>query len=183
MEPFQEVYEKYFKRVFRFLYRLSGDEHMAEELTQETMYKAFLHIEMFQGRSSIYTWLCEIGKNAWLSECRRQNRFQKITKFAGSKNGSDKNEGSERKREGSEESWGKSSFDLEQDVISRWQRSSLREEIAKLPEPYRNVMILRIYAELEFREIAGQYEKSESWARVTFFRGKTMLTERMERYR
>ena len=72
---------------------------------------------------------------------------------------------------------------MEQDVISRWQRSSLREEIAKLPEPYRNVMILRIYAELEFREIAGQYEKSESWARVTFFRGKTMLTERMERYR
>lgn len=183
MDSFQEVYEKYYKKLYRYLYRLSGDEHLAEELTQETMYKAFLHIEKFQGRCSIYTWLCEIGKNAWLSECSRRNRFQTTVQMVKSKAGNEGNTSVEDQKSISQKCWDRSSFDLEQDVIVRWQRKILRQEVIKLPEPYQNVVILRIYADLDFKEIAGQYEKSESWARVTFFRGKKMLTERMERYR
>ena len=63
MEEFENIYAKYFRQLYHFLYRLCGDEALAEELTQETLYKAYLHIETFQGRSSLYTWLCQIGKN------------------------------------------------------------------------------------------------------------------------
>lgn len=73
MANFSEVYAKYAKRVYRFLLSLSGSEQQAEELTQQTFYKAFLHIDRFEGRSSLYTWLCGIGKNEWLMACRKKS--------------------------------------------------------------------------------------------------------------
>jgi len=46
-----------------------------------------------------------------------------------------------------------------------------------LPEPMREVMYLRLSGELSFREIGGILNQSESWARVTFYRGKKKLME------
>lgn len=157
METFDDIYEKYYKKLYVFLYRLCGDQGLAEELTQESLYKAFLHIYQYQGKSSLFTWLCQIGKNAWFDECTRQKRFHTL-----------------------DETWDpESSYNLEQEVIQRQMLQILRRELMNLPEPYASVCALRIYAELSFSEIASEYGKSESWARVTFFRGKAMLTERM----
>lgn len=75
MEDFSEVYEKQVRKVYRFLLRLSGDEQIAEELTQQTFFKAFLHIGRFEGRCSLYTWLCTIGKNEWYMECRKHKNL------------------------------------------------------------------------------------------------------------
>lgn len=160
MDSFETIYEKYYKKIYLFLYRLSGSASLSEELTQETLYNAFLHMERFQGRSSLSTWLCQIAKNNWLAECNRQNHFEKL-----------------------EEDWEQAvGGNLEQEVIEKQLRNLMRQEINKLPEPYISVCTLRIYAELSFSEIAAEFGKSESWARVTYFRGKTMLTERMEKY-
>ena len=73
METFQQVYEENAKKAYLFLLALIGNEQQAEEILQETFYQAFLHINQFQGRSSVYTWLCQIGKNAWYKECSRKN--------------------------------------------------------------------------------------------------------------
>ena len=75
---FEELYKTQGKPVYRFLLSLTGDEHQAEELLQETFYQAFLHIDRFEGRSSLYTWLCQIGKNAWLKERKRRSRYADI---------------------------------------------------------------------------------------------------------
>lgn len=75
MAVFKEIYQEYGKRVYRFLLVLTGSAQDAEELLQETFYQAFLHVDKFEGRCSMYTWLCQIGKNAWLQECRRKKRF------------------------------------------------------------------------------------------------------------
>ena len=75
MRGFEELYNTQGKPVYRFLLALTGDAHQAEELLQETFYQAFVHIDRFEGRSSLYTWLCCIGKNAWLKECRRRSRY------------------------------------------------------------------------------------------------------------
>lgn len=160
MESFEGIYEKYYKKIYYFLYRLSGSNSLSEELTQETLYNAFLHIEQYQGKSNIYTWLCTIAKNNWLAECNRQKRFQDT-----------------------EETWEPATgHNLEQEVIKKHMLVLMRQEINHLPEPYMTVFTLKIYAELSYAEIALEYEKSESWARVTFFRGKAMLIERMEKY-
>lgn len=161
MERFEDIYEKYYRKLYLFLLKLSGNPSLAEELTQETLYKAFLHINQFEGRSSLYTWLCKIAKNNWLAEMTRRNSIAEP-----------------------DENWeGDSGVNLEEDVLNRQMRDLLRQEILHLPEPYAGVCALRIYAELPYAEIAAEAGKSESWAKVTYFRGKTMLMERMEKYR
>ncbi|MBQ8662561.1 MAG: sigma-70 family RNA polymerase sigma factor [Eubacterium sp.] len=161
MESFKNLYEKYYRQLYAFLLKLSRDKELAEELTQQTLFKAFINIEKFEERSSFYTWICRIGKNEWLQECRHKARFTSETIQKDEVSG----------------------YNLEQEVLAKQELEHLRHELAKLPEPYQTVIVLRTYAELPFREIAKQYHKSESWAKVTYMRGKAMLKERMVKHR
>lgn len=157
MAAFHEIYEKHAKSVYHFLLALTRDESMAEELLQETFYQAFLHIDQFEGRSSLYTWLCQIGKNAWLKECRRSKRY-------------------------SETSWddlrlsGKEPPPDEQ-YIRKDEYLRVRQAILKLEEPYKNVMILHAYGGVKLKEIAAMYGKTESWARVTYYRARQQIVQ------
>ena len=161
MAAFQEVYEKYGKKVYRFLLALTRDECLSEELLQETFYQAFLHIDQFEGRSSLYTWLCQIGKNAWLKECRRSRRF-------------------------TEESW----EDMEmpsgepppdEQYIQKEEFYRVRQAICRLEEPYKNVFILHAYGGVKLKEIAQSYNKTESWARVTYYRAKQQIVQEVSK--
>ena len=160
MEAFKHLYEKYYRQLYAFLLKLSRNKELAEELTQQTLFKAFVNIEQFQEKSSFFTWICQIGKNEWLQECRRNARFivdDKPVEEAGS-------------------------YNLEQEVLRKQELETLRKELAQLPDPYQTVLILRTYAQLSYKEIARQFQKSESWAKVTYMRGKAMLTERMVKH-
>lgn len=157
---FQKIYEKHSKAVYRFLLSLTRNETMAEELLQETFYKALLHIDQFEGRSSLYTWLCQIGKNAWLKECRK-NKFHGILSM--------------------EELSNIASYELspEEQLIRREEYTKVRTAILQLEEPYKDVFILHTYAEVSLKEIAISYNKSESWARVTYYRAKQKIIEQI----
>ena len=157
MAEFEEIYETYVRRVYRFLLALTGDPSEAEELTQQTFYQAFLHIEQFQGRSSLFTWLCQIGKNEWFRECRRLRRFtdEDIEEIAADK-----------------------AIDVE--LVKKDESRRAVFVLCQLEQPYRDVVILRIYGQLAFSQIALLFEKTESWAKVTFFRGKEKLKKIME---
>ncbi|MBR6771703.1 MAG: RNA polymerase sigma factor [Lachnospiraceae bacterium] len=160
MEQFEDIYKKYYEKVYLFLLRCTANPSLTEELTQETLYKAFLHIHQYEGRSSIYTWLCKIAKNTWITERGRQKRMVQL-----------------------QEDWeAESGENLEETILKRQLLELMRRELWHLPEPYLSVCTLRIYAELPYAEIASEYGKSESWAKVTFYRGKVMLMERMEKY-
>ena len=157
MAGFEDLYKTQGKPVYRFLLALTGEADQAEELLQETFYRAFLHIDRFEGRSSLYTWLCRIGKNAWLKECRRRERYAD-TPYE----------------------------DLtlpdpapppEEAMLRRAQSKRLRRTIRKLEEPQRDVFILHAFGGLKLKEIAAIYQKSESWARVTYFRARKILQE------
>ena len=157
MSELKQLYEKYGMSVYRFLLRLTGDENLAEDLLQETFYQAFMHIGQFRGQSSIYTWLCQIGKNAWLKECRRRARHSETPLH-----------------------------DLilpdpsptpEESIIEKESLRSIRRAVLRLDEPYRDVFILHVLGGLKLNEIARTYRKSESWARVTYHRAKTKIAE------
>lgn len=130
---------------------------MAEELTQQTFYKAFLHIERFKGKCSLYTWLCTIGKNEWLIECRKQKSVPLDFLLE------------EPEGAGPEE-----------EILLRDRQIIVRKAIRELQEPYREVVILRLYGELAFAEVARYFDKSEGWAKVTYFRGKEKLKKELE---
>ncbi|MBP3413294.1 MAG: RNA polymerase sigma factor [Oscillospiraceae bacterium] len=154
MATFQNIYEDYARPVYRFLLQLTANEDKAEELLQETFYRALKNIDRFEGRCSLYTWLCQIGKNAWYKECRRSKRFEQLPL---------------------EELSVSAEEDPEAMLLKKEQQMLIREAILKLEEPYQDVFIMHVLGEIKLAEIATLYGKSESWARVTFFRGKQKI--------
>lgn len=161
MSAFQKVYEEYAQPVYRFLLSLTGSEDLAEELLQETFYQAFQHIDRFEGRCNLYTWLCQIGKNAWIKECRRNRRY-------------------------SETAWDEltittSGLSLEEQAINADEYRRVHKAIQRLEDPYRDVFVLHAIGGIKLKEIAFIYEKSESWARVTYFRAKQQIAQEVSK--
>lgn len=160
---FEEIFAQYYHRIHRFLLRLSGNESTADELTQEVFYLALLHIDQYKETGNMYTWLCTIGKNAWLNEIRWQKRIIPLA---------------ESHYTILDESPG-----LEESALRNEQKNALREAILSLPEEYRDVLILHVYSDIPLREISIQKGKSESWGKVTFYRAKQMLARKMEEFK
>ena len=157
MDSFHEIYEASAQKVYRFLVRLTGNAELAEELTSETFYQAFLHIGQFRKECSMDTWLCQIAKNCYYKEVKRNKRLQ------------------------NEESCTDiGTTDAFLRVEDRQMALSIHKILHKLPEPYREVFSLRIFGELQFDEIASIFGKSQSWAKMTFYRAKAMIIEKME---
>lgn len=157
MANFQKVYEEYAQPVYRFLLSLTGKDNLAEELLSETFYQAFRHIDQFEGRCSLYTWLCQIGKNAWIKECRRNNRYREITL--------------------DDLHLMEDSLSLEEQVINKETYGKVLKAIQGLSDTYRDVFILHAIGEVKLKEIACIYDKTESWARVTYFRAKQQIVQ------
>ena len=157
MSTFQEVYKKYGRKVYDFLLSLSGSETLAEELLQETFFQAFQHIGQFEGRCSLYTWLCQIGKNAWLKEILRNKRYSELPL--------------------DDLYLPDDSLLLDEQIIQKEVYLRARNAMLALEEPYRNVFILHAISEIKLKEIASLYGKTESWARVTYYRARMQIVE------
>lgn len=158
MQEFEAIFKRYAPMVFRYLLSLCGDEALAEELTSETFYRAYLHIGSFRGECKVETWLCQIAKNALYKELRRQSRFCP---------------GDPPETMAS----GCCPFET---AANREQLLHIREHLKSLPQSYREVFQLRIFGELSFPQIANIYGKTESWAKVTFYRAKAKLLRKLE---
>lgn len=155
---FEQIYLQYYKPVYAYLMTLCQNEELASELTQETFYKALDAIDGFKGGCALNVWLCQIAKNTLTDTYRRQKRElppldDTLTDVP-----------SPAPLPGEE---------LEQ----REGALSLYQKLHALPEPYREVFWLRVYGELTFAEIAALHHKTESWARVTFYRARMKMKE------
>lgn len=160
MESFAEIYKKYYSMVYHFLLKLSCNDSIAEELTQQVFYNALIHIGTFRENSSLYTWLCAIAKNEWLRECRRNKHYtseiiENLPDLAGGEN-------------------------LLNMLIIKDLKKNLRKELLTMPDIYRDILILHIYAGIPLKTIAKDKCKSESWAKVTYYRAKEYLSKRLE---
>ena len=74
MPDFEAVYREHFADVYRYVLALSRDEAVAEEITQETFFRALSSIEEFRGECQLRVWLCQIARNRYLSHCREGKR-------------------------------------------------------------------------------------------------------------
>ena len=154
----RKLYETYYMRVFSYVMTLSGDRNLAEEITQETFFRAFSRKNEFRGESSEVTWLCTIAKNCFLDEKRRQKKTEPMPEDL-----PEDGEGIEGKQ-------------IDRDASFR-----IHVALHALEEPYREVFELRIFGELSFREIGMIFGKTENWARVTYHRARLKIQERMEK--
>ena len=154
----EELYKAYFPDVYKYLLALTGDRQMAEELTQDTFFKALQKIEGFRGECSVRVWLCQIGKNAYLDYLKKHKRVfpadeEKETAYV---------------------------RDMVQEMERKETAYRIHRILHKMSEPYKEVFTLRVFGELSFREISALFGKTESWARTTFLRAKRKIREAME---
>lgn len=105
------------------------------------------------------SWLCQIAKNLYIDDTRRRKRFQTAKKEL---------EETPAREENAEDT-----------VIRRAEAMSVYKALHCLEEPYKEIFSLRTLGELSFKEIADIFEKSESWARVTYHRAKLKIREQM----
>lgn len=155
------LYEDYARHVYQFLLRLCGDSHLAEDLMQDTFLKAVEKIHTFDNRCDITTWLCSIAKNCFYDHLRKK----KHSPFT-----------AEELPESRDPS-----PTLEEMIISGEADREIRRIIHKLEEPYKEVFLLRFYADLPFREIGLTFDKSEVWARVTYLRSKEKILQELQK--
>ena len=156
MQDMEQIYMQYFETVNKYLFCLTHNNDISEELTQETFYKAVKKIDTYKGECKMSVWLCQIAKNLWYDYCKKNKKVISVE----------------------EELLGSYSTDTtEERVILNDEKISLFRKIQKLDEKTREVIYLRITGELSFKEIGIILNKTENWARVTFYRGKNQLKE------
>ncbi len=154
MSDFQEVYDLYFRDVYKYALSLSRDPHIAEEITQETFFKALNKIDSFRGQCRLYVWLCQIAKNTYFTYTQKQSRSIPMLETT------------------SEET-------LESHLLSKESAFEIHKVLHRLTEPYKEVFSLRVFGELSFRQIGELFGKTESWARVTYHRARQKIKEEM----
>lgn len=154
MEDFEAIYREYFPSVCRYLFSLCRDMTPAEEITQEAFYKAMMGIETFRGQCQLYVWLCQIAKNTYFTFLKKQKR-----------------DGGELSAHAADEA--ASGFETE--LLDRETARRLHVLLHQLSEPYKEVFSLRVFGELPFSQIGELFGKTDSWARLIFYRAKTKL--------
>ena len=147
------MYARYFRKVYAFAYSLTRNAEAAEELTQNTFYKAMQAIDSFRGSSSVETYLCSIAHNLFVSDVRKSNKLTDARSLE------------ERA----------SDMDIERETAQKDEASRIHILLHGLPEPYKEAFTLRVFGELSYAEIGTVFGKSENWARVTYFRAKQLL--------
>ena len=157
MEDFDQIYADYYSEVYKFVLSLCQNHSLAEEITQESFFKALKSIDSFNGNCKISTWLCKIARNTLFSYTKKHNRqvdypLDIIL--------SDEN--------------------IEEQFADKETAYAIHKVLHKLNEPYKEVFWLRIFGELSFAQIGALFEKTESWARVTYYRAKIMIMEELQ---
>ncbi len=153
MDDMSEIYQRHAQTVYKFLLSQTRDEELAEELTQETFYQAVRSIHRFDGGCKVSVWLCQIAKHLWYQHLRKHRREVPMP----------------------EDPPELPAPSAEEGALEREGKLELLRLIHDLPEEPREVVYLRVFGGLSFREIGDICGRTETWARVTFYRTKEKL--------
>ena len=155
------IYKKYCKCVYNFLYKLTNDIELSEELTQETFYTAIKKINTLNNKESIRTWLYQIAKNKW-KDYLKKNKKANI----------DLDENTVENLV--------ANYDIEEDMIAKDNIIEFYKKIHMLDIDTREIIYLKIIRNFTFKEISQILGKNEEWARKKFYRGKLKLKESLK---
>ena len=156
MINFEKLFQENQGFIFRYLMKLCGNESLAEELTQETFFRAYMNLTGLRKEEKVTVWLCQIAKNTYFTQYQRAIKAEQL--------------GPEPKDSGS----------MEEKLENRETAYQIHKILHHLPEPYKEVFSLRAFGELSFKQIGELFGKTESWARVTYHRAKIKIKEELQ---
>ena len=155
MQNIEEIYKEHSNTVYKYLFCLTGNEDLSEELTQETFAIAVKEIKKFKGNCKVSVWLCQIAKHLWYKELKKKKRnisIEEISDIQDSEN-------------------------LENLIINKEEKLKLFKDIQKLDEKSKELIYLRMVGNLDFTEIGEILGKTANWARINFYRAKQKIRE------
>ncbi len=156
---FEKVFQENNSFIFRYLMKLCGDVSLAEELTQETFFRAYMNLSALRNEEKVSVWLCQIAKNTYFAWYNEQKRKRPITQLT--------------------------LTDSTPDIADLFEEKELAGRafscLNALEEPYKDVFMLYTFGGLSLKDISASFGKSESWARVTFYRAKQKIMEGLDK--
>lgn len=135
MQNIGEMYEKYSKIIYKYIFCLTNDRELSEEIVQDTFLVAVKNIDKFEEKSKLTTWLCAIAKNIYYKKIKKDKKITNISI-------------EEINEELSSENF------IEDIICQKESKLEIIKKLQDLDDETRNVMYLRIYAELSYEEIA-----------------------------
>lgn len=157
MRDFEQIYADYYTVVYRYILGLCGDAVLAEEVAQEAFFKALKNIGKFRGQCKLEVWLCQIAKNTLYTLAEKRKRTSPLPQEPIP-----------------------AESDVEATFAEKDDARRAHAALHRLPEPYREVFWMRAFGEMSFAEIGALFDKSESWARVTYHRARIRIREEMQ---
>ncbi|MFJ7730763.1 RNA polymerase sigma factor [Lysinibacillus sp. NPDC097231] len=154
---FEEIYQAYFHDVYLYTKSLVADKDIAEEITQETFFKALKSFHQFDGKKDVRAWLFTIAKNTYFTHYKKQKRVINM-------------EGNSAQKD----------VQLVDYLMDEERALVIHRFLHAMEEPYKEVFSLRTFGELSFEAIGHLFGKSDGWARVTYYRAKKKITAYME---
>ena len=157
MTEFEKLFNENRDFIFKYLMKLSRNASLAEELTQETFFRAYINYPSLRNKEKTSVWLCQIAKNTYFAYFNEQKKYTSVEDSVVTA--------------------------TEQNPEESFVQKELSEKALKclheLEEPYKEVFMLSVFGGFSLKDISLTFGKSESWARVTFYRARQKLSEKM----
>ncbi len=157
MTEFEKLFNDNREFIFKYLIKITRDTSLAEELTQETFFRAYMNYSSLRNKEKATSWLCKIAQNtyyAWYNEQKKYDTLNNLDVISNEKN-------------------------IEDVFIQKELSQKALLCLHELEEPYKEVFMLSVFGGFSLKDISLTFGKSESWARVTFYRAKQKLSESM----
>ena len=157
MTEFEKIFLENRDMIYRLLLKLSGNPSVAEELTEEAFFRGYMNFSSLRDKGKASVWLCQIAKNLYFSFYNEQKKMLAD----------------------SAEDTADEAANLQKCFEAKETADRALHCLHSLEEPYREVFMLSVFGEVSLKDISRLFGKSESWARVTFYRARQKIKERM----
>lgn len=164
-DDLEMVYLNFAKPLYYYLLKLTGSAHMAEELVQETFYRATLSLDLYAG-GEVKSWLFKVARNAYLDEWRKQKRWNWVPFYETLTNSTEL----------------VSPYGVpDEELQSKITGETVGDVLALLPESYRSILHLREYEQFTYEEIASALDLSPSQVKVNLYRARQRFKQLVEK--
>ena len=157
MTEFEKLFNENREFIFKYLMKMIQDVSLADELTQETFFRAYMNYASLRNKDRASVWLCTIAKNtyyAWYNDRKKKASLDELETPSSPKS-------------------------IEDAFVQKELSQKALLCLHELEDPYKEVFMLSVFGDFSLKDISLIFGKSESWARVTFYRAKQKLSERM----
>ena len=159
MQNIEEIYKQHSNSVYKYLFCLTGNADISEELTQETMFRAIMNFNSFRGDCKLSVWLCQIAKNLYYEWYNKNRKIvpldETFTPYEDEK-------------------------DISIDFADKETAWQILQQLHILDDPYKEVFMLHALGDVSLKDISRLFKKSDSWARVIYYRAKNMIISKLK---